>query len=133
MAVLGWSPVLRGLLRLKRKFKDELDRVQDGARARDLEEALSAILAEMSRTRNNFAAPNDVDGEVRDVIRRVISNLEVADVPVWLWSDAIHQGYTAMNHLRDNRGGYIVADRDQRKVTFYREDPVPSIVSNIAS
>lgn len=133
MAVLGWSPVLRGLLRLKRKSNEEVDRVQDGARARDLEEALSAILAEMSHNRNNFMSPHDIDGEVRDVIRRVISGLEVASVPVWQWSDAIYQGYKVMNQLRENRGGYIVADLDNREIVFHRDDPIPSMSSNNAS
>ncbi|MFX5743284.1 pyrophosphatase, partial [Acinetobacter baumannii] len=33
IAVLGWSPVIRSLLRLKRKSVPKIDEVDDGARA----------------------------------------------------------------------------------------------------
>ena len=33
MAVLGWSPVMRNLLKLKRKSQPTIDEVEDGARA----------------------------------------------------------------------------------------------------
>jgi NTP pyrophosphatase (non-canonical NTP hydrolase) len=123
MAVLGWSPVMRGLLRLKRKKDGEVDRVQDGARARDLEEALSAILKEYSRSRNDFENLADIDGDVRDLIRRVIVNLEVGRVPIWLWARAIHQGYAAMNALHANKGGWVIADLDEQSVTFSATRP----------
>src|SRR5438132_6814857 len=41
---LGWSPVVRALLRCKRKSKPELDEAQDGARAGIIEEAVAAIV-----------------------------------------------------------------------------------------
>ncbi|MEQ1785056.1 MAG: hypothetical protein ABMA14_27240, partial [Hyphomonadaceae bacterium] len=123
MAVLGWSPVMRELLRVKRASDGDVNRTQDGARARDLEEALSAILKEMSQSRNNFAERTDIDGEVRDIIRVVVSNLEVKDVPLWLWASAIHQGYTAMNALRKNKGGWLLADMDTRTLTFLKDKP----------
>lgn len=123
MTVLGWSPVMRGLLRLKRKSNPDIDRIQDGARARDLEEALSAILFELSMERKHFATEVDIDGEVRDVIRRVISNLEVAAVPVHRWANAIWQGYRAMNELMRNNGGYILADRKLGIIEFHATEP----------
>lgn len=123
MAVLGWSPVMRGLLRLKRKSDPEIDRVQDGARARDLEEALSAVLKAMSFSRNDFRSKEDIDDEVRDVIRRVVSGLEVTSVPIWLWVEAIHQGYSAMAQLQHNQGGWIIADRKLRQIKFHAIRP----------
>lgn len=123
MAVVGWSPVMRALLRLKRKYDRDIDRNQDGARARDLEEALSALLMSMSQTRNHYGSDNDVDGETRDIVRRVIGALEVRDVPIWLWASAIRQGFAAMNALQTNGGGWVKADLDARTVTFYSEDP----------
>ncbi len=123
MAVLGWSPVMRALLRIKRKSDQAVDRVQDGARATDLEEALSALLKEASESRNSFGEVGDIDGEVRDLIPRVIGRLEVASAPIWLWVEAIHQGYQAMAALTANNGGWLKADLDQQKVTFYNERP----------
>lgn len=123
MAVLGWSPVMRHLLHVKRKSAPEIDRTQDGARARDLEEALSAILKVFSEGRNRFASESDVDGEVRDLIRRVVAHLEVATVPIWLWANAIAQGYSAMNALRDHGSGWLLADLDLQSVVFHAERP----------
>lgn len=123
MAVLGWSPVLRSLLRIKRKENEDVDRVEDGARARDLEEALSALLMAASEERNRFQKPSDIDGDVRDLIRRVIGKLEVVAVPIRLWADAIHQGYAVMNALKANNGGWVLADLDEGRIEFYRERP----------
>ena len=123
MAVVGWSPVMRALLRLKRKYDPVVDRNQDGSRARDLEEALSALLMSMSHARNHYASDNDVDGETRDIIRRVIGGLEARDVPIWLWASAIRQGFATMHALQANGGGWVTANLDTRTVTFHSEDP----------
>ncbi len=123
MAVLGWSPVMRQLLRVKRKSDAEVDRAEDGARARDLEEALSAILKAFSVERNGFATEADVDGEVRDIIQRVVTGLEVRVVPIWLWARAITQGYAAMHALHRNGGGWLVADLGRQTVLFSAERP----------
>lgn len=123
MAVVGWSPVMRALLGLKRKYNDEVDRNQDGARARDLEEALSALLMSMSQSRNHFQSESDIDGETRDIIRRVVGGLEVRDVPIWLWARAIQQGFSVMGALQNNGGGWVTADLDQGLIAFHREDP----------
>ncbi|MEG8049364.1 hypothetical protein QP178_05550 [Sphingomonas aurantiaca] len=124
MAVLGWSPVMRHLLRVKRKSDPLIDRTQDGARARDLEEALSAVLKVFSTGRNHYAKDSDVDGEVRDLIRRVVADLEVSKAPIWLWASAIAQGYSAMNALRAKGSGWLIADLDRRSVEFRTERPV---------
>jgi NTP pyrophosphatase (non-canonical NTP hydrolase) len=40
-AILGWSPTLRALLKLKRKSRPEIDENEDGARANIIEEGIS--------------------------------------------------------------------------------------------
>ena len=54
MAVLGWSPTMRMLLRLKRRSKISTDRDEDGARAIYTEEGLAAILARLAPRRMGF-------------------------------------------------------------------------------
>lgn len=44
MTVLGWSPVVRDQLKLKRKYDTNIDRVEDGARAVFLEEGISVFV-----------------------------------------------------------------------------------------
>ncbi|MGH8585876.1 MAG: hypothetical protein ACREWE_06760 [Gammaproteobacteria bacterium] len=41
VAFLNWSPVVRALLKRKRKSNPQVDKYEDGARARDTEEAVS--------------------------------------------------------------------------------------------
>jgi NTP pyrophosphatase (non-canonical NTP hydrolase) len=43
MTVLGWSPVMRSLLKCKRKSKRKVDEVEDGARARALVASLDVV------------------------------------------------------------------------------------------
>jgi hypothetical protein len=35
-----------------------------------------------------------------------------------LWRDAINQGFRAMHLLAENGGGYLIADLDQRSLTY---------------
>lgn len=53
-AHLGWSPVIRALFRRKRKSDAEADRVQDGARAANIEEALTAFIFAHASQQNFF-------------------------------------------------------------------------------
>src|SRR6202008_3224538 len=43
-AVLGWSPITRWLLNRKRKSRPDVDEVEDGARAKAAEEAISLFV-----------------------------------------------------------------------------------------
>jgi hypothetical protein len=43
-AVLGWSPVLRALMRRKRRSREEVNLVEDGGRAGAIEEGISALV-----------------------------------------------------------------------------------------
>lgn len=54
MAVLGWSPTLRALLRLERKSNPETDECEDGARAIFAEEGLAAVLSRLAKRRTGF-------------------------------------------------------------------------------
>lgn len=54
-AVLGWSPVIRALLKVKRKSKAEVDENEDGARAVLIEEGLTTWIFETAKRHNFFA------------------------------------------------------------------------------
>lgn len=123
MAVLHWSPVVRGLTKIKRRSNKEFDRVEHGARARDLEEALSALLKEFSKKKNDFKDIRDIDTEVRDVIRLVVGTLEVKSVPIHKWATAIQTGFKLMKDLEQNKGGFLSVDLDERTVHFLKQWP----------
>lgn len=123
MAVLGWSPTMRALLRIKRKSEREKDRTEDGARAVFTEEGLSAILARLASRRMGFQGENVVDGEILDTIRALVEDKEVNSVPGWLWRRAISHGFRALKQLIENKGGYLIADLDARKLTYSKGPP----------
>jgi MazG C-terminal domain len=118
MAVLGWSPVMRALLRLKRKSSREADECEDGARAIFAEEGLAAMLSRLGRSRTGFLSATSIDGDVIEVAKAAAADLEAEAVPGWLWRAAIHQGFCAMYLLGENGGGYLVADLDARELAY---------------
>jgi NTP pyrophosphatase (non-canonical NTP hydrolase) len=118
MAVLGWSPTMRSLLRLKRKSSPEADECEDGARAIFAEEGLAAVLSRLAPGRTGFLNAASIDGDVIEVARAAATGLEAEVIPGWLWQAAIHQGFRAMFLLGQNDGGYLVADLDARDLAY---------------
>lgn len=118
MSVLGWSPTTRALLGLKRKSSPEIDEVEDGARAIFAEEGLAAVLSRLATRRMGFLSEMSIDREVIDVARAAAADLEVEHLPGWLWRRAITQGFAAMHQLGANSGGYLIADLDDRSLTY---------------
>jgi hypothetical protein len=120
MAVLNWSPTMRAALRVKRKSSPLTDECEDGARAIFAEEGLAAVLSRLANRRTAFLSETSIDGEVIDVAKAAAADLEVESLPVWLWRSAIQQGFRAMHQLAANEGGYLVADLDERTLTYQK-------------
>ncbi len=118
MAVLGWSPVMRSLLRLKRKSSPEADECEDGARAVFAEEGLAAVLSRLAPGRTGFLNQASIDGTVIEVARAAATGLEAEAAPGWLWQAAICQGFRAMYLLSENGGGFLIADLDARELAY---------------
>jgi NTP pyrophosphatase (non-canonical NTP hydrolase) len=118
MTVLGWSPTMRALLRLKRKSSPDTDECEDGARAIFAEEGLAAMLSRLARSRTGFLSQTSIDGDVIEVAKAAAADLEAETVPGWLWQAAIHQGFRALYLLGENGGGYLVADLDARELAY---------------
>jgi aryl-alcohol dehydrogenase-like predicted oxidoreductase len=51
---LGWSPVLRGLLKRKRKSNAKIDENEDGARAAIIEEGIATWIFNNAKRRNFY-------------------------------------------------------------------------------
>ena len=58
---LGWSPVIRKLLNCKRKSNPDIDENQDGARARIIDEAISAIVFSRAKELKFYDSIDHVD------------------------------------------------------------------------
>lgn len=126
VAILGWSPVVRGLMGIKRKYNSELDRVEDGARARDTEEALSASLKKLSTRRGKFLNEGAIDVDILDIVMTIINGRECADIAPGYWRHAIHRGFCLMHELEKNGGGLIHLDMDCAKIWLSESSAEPT-------
>lgn len=115
---LGWSPVLRSLLRCKRKSRPEFDRDQDGARAAIMEEAVSAIVFRRAKEMNHFRGSTQIDYDLLKMIQQLSSGYEVDAVPVWQWERAILEGYRVFEEVVASGGGRIAWSIPRREITF---------------
>lgn len=118
MAVLGWSPTLRGLLGVKRKGDRDTDRIQDGGRSAALEEGLTAYAFSVATEHSLFATSDHIPADLIKACQRMTSHLEVSERTTADWEYAILAGYRAFRELRDHRGGTLHADLVARTLTF---------------
>lgn len=131
VAKLGWSPVLRSLMGRKRKSLARIDEVEDGARARIVEEAvIKAIHAEGERLAisRGDALPGEplrlfpTRGEIGygflKFISTFVADLEVAKNAFPEWENAIMEGFQIFDQLRRTGGGTINVDLISRSLLF---------------
>jgi NTP pyrophosphatase (non-canonical NTP hydrolase) len=117
-AILGWSPVIRSLFRVKRKSRPHIDDAEDGARAILIEEGVSTWIFHHAQRLNFFANVHRLDYGLLKAVRALIQGYEVERCPLWLWEEAILEGYKVFRMLRSSRRGIVVADLHKRTVTF---------------
>lgn len=128
IAHLGWSPVIRGMMKRKRP---DVDEVEDGGRAKVVEElVLKAIHTEGERQAKE-AGRGSTGGPVRffpdrstitfrllKTLRAYVEGLEVWENAYWEWEDAICDGCEVFFQLREHQQGTVHVDLEKRKLTF---------------
>jgi NTP pyrophosphatase (non-canonical NTP hydrolase) len=107
-AVLGWSPVVRSMMKRKRKYDPEVDSAEDGARAIFTEEGIVATLFRHAEQHDLFAGIQHVDSELLRWVQVSATGLEVSVRSLNEWESAILQGYKAFRTLREAEGGGTV-------------------------
>lgn len=115
---LGWSPVVRALMRAKRKSNSKVDEAQDGARAGIIEEAVSAIVFSRAKQLNCFDGLDHLDFDLLKTVKEFVEGFEVEAVPLWQWETAILDGYRVFRALRDGGGGLVTLDLIERQLTY---------------
>jgi len=121
-AILGWSPVLRSLLKKKRKSTPDIDRVQDGGRAIVIEEGLTAHIFQVAKGKNMFrdVSSDTLDRSVVKMAMTMTSHLEVQDRSARAWSRAIFDGYTVFNCMVKNEGGKVKLNLNKRTIEYFK-------------
>jgi len=135
VAHLGWSPIIRRLMKRKRKRCQEIDEVEDGARAAIIEEAVLKIIhSEGARIakitddlelnaeeRPMFTNDIEIPLSLLKLIRRCISGLEVGKNSFAEWKSAIRDGFKIYYALCKEKQGTVSLDLDKCSMTFKPE------------
>lgn len=115
-AILGWSPVTRALLRLKRKSDPKIDESEDGARAQLIEEGVATWIFNHGRRLNFYENIQTVDYRLLKSIKDFVGGYEVERCPLWVWEQAILEGFRAFRFLKAHRKGELEIDLASRKI-----------------
>ena len=102
--------MIRALFRRKRKSDAEADRVQDGARAANIEEALTAFIFAHASQQKFFENVKHVDFGLLKTVERLTMGLEVKHRSYEDWEVAILEGYKLFRLLREKNEGLVVVN-----------------------
>ncbi len=117
-AILHWSPVIRALIKHKRKSIASYDEAEDGGRAIVVEEGVTAWIFTQAKDLNFFAGQERVSLGLLKSIGEFVRGFEVEKCPLKLWERSILQGYDVFRKLREAQGGWIIGSRAQRTICY---------------
>jgi NTP pyrophosphatase (non-canonical NTP hydrolase) len=113
-ACLGWSPVLRKLLRTKdsldHRAPREVDEVEDGGRAQVIEEAIVAAAYVYASNHDYLDGVDAVDWQLLRHLKQLTSYVEVRNRTAREWNDALLAGFAVWRKLRERGRGTVRGD-----------------------
>jgi NTP pyrophosphatase (non-canonical NTP hydrolase) len=119
---LGWSPVLRKLLRKRRKAVNRepaiVDEVEDGGRAQVVEEAVVAAAYVYAADHDFLEGIEYLDHDLLKHVKRMTAGLEVQDRTLREWNEAFIRGFAIWRQLRANAGGLVGGDLLSGELTY---------------
>ena len=118
LAILGWSPVMRKLLELKRKSNADTDENEDGARAYITEELITLFIYHYAVDHDLLKRSTRIDTDVIKMIQKLAVNTEVKECSGKQWEEVIHVSYNIFNQLRQNEGGRVLVSKKNRSLTY---------------
>ena len=117
-AILHWSPVMRALIKHKRKSNSKYDEEQDSGRAIVVEEGVAAWIFSRAKELNFIENQEKVTLGILKTIGEFVNGYEVEKCPLKLWEKAILEGYAVFRQLKANQGGWIIGNREQRTIKY---------------
>ncbi|MGO8868997.1 MAG: hypothetical protein ACLQME_21120, partial [Alphaproteobacteria bacterium] len=119
-AILGWSPVLRALFKVKRKSRPDIDENQDGARAILIEEGIATWIFNHGARNHDFRSVTSLDYSPLKAIHELTRGYEVETRELWQWEWAILEGFRIFREIRkpEHRGGTVIADLINHTIDF---------------
>lgn len=117
---MGWSPVLRALMGLKRRSNARVDEQEDGGRAIVIEEGIAALVFDYGTDHHQLDSVETIDYELIRTIQSMTRRLEVKAVSGAQWQRAIRSGWKLFRELKENRGGVARCDLDEKTIFYER-------------
>jgi len=118
VSYLGWSPVIRKLLKIKRKSDDKIDEVEDGARAAITEELVTLFVYNHAQNHRLFKYSDRVDTDVLKTVQKLVSKIEVKDCTAKQWEVCIINSYKVFDELVKNNGGRVLVSIKNRRLIY---------------
>ena len=120
VAHLGWSPVVRALLKRKRKSDKKVDENEDGARAQIIEEGIATWIFNHAKGYKFYedVKEGQLDHELLKQVDQMVKGYEVDKVPLWQWERAILSGMEVFRNLLSHGGGSVTVDMLNRKLGY---------------
>ncbi|WP_329546452.1 nucleoside triphosphate pyrophosphohydrolase family protein [Streptomyces sp. NBC_01356] len=115
-AILGWSPVVRSLLKRKRRSNPAIDEAEDGGRAIAIEEGISAMVFAYASDHSNLEGIRTLDQGLLTTVTGMVGQLEVSVRRAADWQKAILVGFDVWRRLVADGGGTVEFDRDQQSL-----------------
>ena len=122
---LGWSPILRRLLQVKRRSDPKIDENEDGARAAIIEEGIATFVFGRALERNLFRDLQRLDFDLLKLAHAFVKGFEAEHCAYWQWERAILDGFRVFRALKEARGGIVRADLDAHTLEFESLTPGP--------
>jgi NTP pyrophosphatase (non-canonical NTP hydrolase) len=117
-AVLGWSPVTRSLLEIKRRSNPDKDRIQDGGRAAAIEEGVAALVFAYAVDNAYLRGEPWISTELLRTLKATTARLEVKTAGTGDWEKAILMGFAIWRELLALGAGTVHVNLEQRELTL---------------
>ncbi|XHR95578.1 MazG nucleotide pyrophosphohydrolase domain-containing protein [Mucilaginibacter sp. UC70_90] len=118
VAFLGWSPVIRDLMKLKRRSDSTTLDAEDRGRPQVAEEAITLIIYNYAKGNKMLKESDRIDTEMLNTIKQLVFDLEVANVSSFQWEKTIIESYKIFHQIVENKGGKILVSPKERTLQY---------------
>ena len=118
IAFLGWSPVMRDLMGLKRRSNDSILESEDRGRAQVAEEAVTLFIYNYAKGNTMLKESDRIDTDIIKTVKQLVTDLEVSIVSGYQWEITILESYKVYHLIVENNGGKVRVSPKERTLTY---------------
>ncbi len=118
IAFLGWSPVMRDLMGLKRRSDAITLDAEDRGRPQVAEEAVTLIVYNYAKGNKMLKESDRIDTDLLNTIKQLLIDLEVSVVTSFQWEKTIIGSYKVFHDVLMNKGGKVEVSPKNRTLKY---------------